>query len=197
MAPRHGQSALASKQPTRLTPPPQQPARCAHAGRHPPSPSALEGRLAAETKAAAALRCPHQGCRSDCLRACRHQGVVVHLEDLRAQLAMGGSSSRPNPNPNPSPSPNPNQAPPPWSSRSSRPPSSGRPSSATCTLGTTLGSSSARRASSAPPPQAQAPTQTQTHTQKTQTQTQTRTRTRNQTRARAPLASTLPRVIVS
>ena len=48
--------------------------------------------------------------------------------------------------------------------------------------------------SSAPSP---SPTQTHTHTQKTQTQTQTRTRTRNQTRARAPLASTLPRVIVS
>ena len=31
----------------------------------------------------------------------------------------------------------------------------------------------------------------------TQTQTQTRTRTRTQTRARAPLASTLPRIIVS
>ena len=48
--------------------------------------------------------------------------------------------------------------------------------------------------SSAPRP---SPTHTHTHNQKTQTHTRTRTRTRTQTRARAPLASTLPRVIVS
>ena len=99
-------------------------ARPPRSRRAPPRP--WTGALAAETKAAVALPCPHQGCRSDCLCARRHhrgghllrrtRALLGDLRRLHVPLAPPSEALlpgarppllRPKPKPKPDPDPDP------------------------------------------------------------------------------------------